>query len=170
MARCSKATHNGRTRRLGTSLLLIACAAGLAAPAAGAHGAGIGIHQIGTIACRDGGRLEIDPPRQMLSWYSTNFRNAEFVQWSPDIYRWNARRERWRRFYSSPWYWATSSSYGYFQAPYENSPWHHPTTNANIIYVLHTIYRRGYYRIKNYLYWASAGYTHAQWSGWCRFS
>jgi hypothetical protein len=102
----------------------------------------------------------------MYSWYSTNFRNPEQVEWSPDLYRWKPRRERWRRVRSGPWYYAITSSYGYYQA-YGDTAWHNSETYFGIYFHKWSGLRRGYYRVKNFMWWDAVGRMHRQRSGYC---
>jgi hypothetical protein len=135
---------------------------------ASAHGTNLPAHDVGAVQCRAGGQMAVYPPRVMRSWYDVNFRNAEKVQWSPSIYRWNSQSGSWRLYDDSPpWYYAITSSYGYYQAPYDTA-WHQPN-GRGFLWHNQTGLPRGIYAVKNYMYWNSTGTHHSAWGGMCTF-
>jgi hypothetical protein len=158
-----KTTHAGiHLLALVLALLAVAC---FAPGTAGAHGSGLPAHEIGAVNCYQG-QLRAYTPRTMLSWYDVNLRNAETIHWTPELYTWNGAA--WVRVATRPWYRAFTSSYGYYQNPY--GTWQDTNTNVGTMFVPFFNLARGYYAIKNFMYWNSTGHMHVEWSGYCYVS
>ena len=114
-------------------------------------------------------RFDAYTPRVMRPRYYTTFRNPERVEWSPDLYRWNPRRAKWRLYRQTPWYYAFTSSYGFFQVPL-HSAWHSQNGSIDIVFATFQSLPPGYYGVRHYLYWESIGRGTRQWSGNCYVS
>ena len=152
----------------GGAALCLALLGVLALPlSAAGHGSDVPYHVIGARNCVDG-RIEISPPVRMDPDAPTNFTNPEEVQWSPDLLKWKPRRHRWKVVWQGDWYRAFTSSYGFFQTTYTLA-WQSTTTNGYIYFVPVDIYRAGYYRVKNYMWWSWADGIHAQKGPQCRY-
>jgi hypothetical protein len=123
-------------------------------------------HQIGQWFY-DGYGLGVNPPRSMRPFNNVNCRNGELVKWSPDLYRWNGRR--WVLYNgSAPWYYAVTSIYGYCQV-YYSMAWNSPS-GMGVYFHRFGPLPRGWYAIKNYMYWPKLNRNHAHWSDTFRVS
>jgi len=133
---------------------------------ASAHGSQMPGHRVGSIGCVSGGRMTVRPPGPIYSWNQTTFRNAEQVNWSPDLYRWNGAR--WVLYNGSrPWYTAVVSSYGLYQSMTWPA-WQAPSHNG-VLFVPYDGLGPGTYIIKNYIHWLKPNVKHVEWSSTCRF-
>jgi hypothetical protein len=148
-----------------TAILLVVgailCSIGVARAAA------VPSFQLGQTQCVAGGQLKVFPPRSMSPVERVDYRNAERVQWSPDLQVWNGRG--WANFDTRrPFYTAFTTSYGYFQTTY-GAVWQSPQ-NMQVMWVPFTALPAGTYRVRNRLYWAKLGRTYYADSGQtCRF-
>jgi hypothetical protein len=160
--------RRARPARLCRAALVALCLALVAAPAAvperaDAHGSAP-YHEAGQTMCQ-AGRVLAYPPRVMRPTRPADWRNAQLVKWSPDLYRWQKRR--WRLVDGSkPWNWAATSDAGYLQRPLD-SAWHKPN-NFGALFEPFDGLRSGIYAVKHYMYWADSGQTHAHWGAPCR--
>ena len=130
-------------------------------------------YELGSMQCLNGGLLRIYPPRSMTPVYDVSFRNPEIVRWSADLqkrYRTRRGRYRFRTVDNSrPFHEAFTSSYGYYQAPYQGA-WRNMRTNAGTLFEPFGGLTRGIYRIKHWLYWGQLNETYtAVNSARCRF-
>jgi hypothetical protein len=146
-----------RTRR---ACALALALAGLAA-ASPAQSLAVPYSEVGVGYCYTG-RFDMYPPRVIRPVHYTTFRNPERVEWSPDLYRWNANRRKWQLYWRKPWYYAFTSSYGYFQTAL-TVPWH-ASNGSYINFVTYQGIRRGWYATKNYIYWQALGRTIYKWT------
>ena len=104
------------------------------------------------------------PPRIMRPTQSVDWRSAQLVKWSPDLYR--LRNNRWRLVDGSkPWDSAYTHDYGYLQPPYSTA-WSKPS-NLGALFEVFDGLPHGIYAVKNYMYWGAIGVTHGHWGGTC---
>jgi hypothetical protein len=156
------------SKKLAATALVAVAVSVMTTSTARAHGSNLPAHEVGAVQCRAGGQMAVYPPRLMRSWYSVNFRNAEKVQWSPTIYRWQGQSRGWRVYDDSPpWYYAFTSSYGYYQAPY-GTAWQQPNGRGFIFHNQSGL-PRGIYAVRNYMYWDRTRTNHSAWGGMCTF-
>jgi hypothetical protein len=132
----------------------------LAPDRAQAHPGNVPGHAIGNWFYDSYG-LGVYPPRYMRSYRNVTCWNGELVKWSPDLYRWNGRS--WVLYDgTAPWYQAVTSNSGYCPFAY-GAVWLAPNGGA-------ITFRRigklpiGYYAVLHYMYWATLGRTHTEWS------
>ena len=143
------------------------CALGCVFPVgASAHG-DWPYHALGPLICENG-RMVVYGPKDVRSSYSTDFRNPEKVEWSPDVYRYNRRGHTWKKVYSGIWYYGFASDYGLYQDPTTGGIWHNPDYSTQT-FVPVTITRGGSYKVRNYIYWPGLDATHRQTSRACKY-
>jgi hypothetical protein len=146
------------SRLIALSLVVLAVLSGPAAASAQQY-------RIGGISCGQG-VVWVDPPAAMSPTQDTDFRNPEQVYWTPVLWAWGGNG--WLRASDQPrpWYYALTSSYGFYQGTLEGGAWHSPSGNAFGAIPIYV--RPGYYGVMNWMYWSWGRNYGSAWSGWCQ--